>query len=163
MRRSFGLCAIAALSFTAAATVLALPPPPAAAKFLGLFDHLRDAEAHVTVKVFPANYISTFTVVGFDAVERWKPGTVPAILRPVLTGRKTVSVDCRFRAESSRLTFTVEKAYYQGVRLPAALARELIAVVAARQPEKYDVRKPTPLPFGLRRLWTDGHAFAGEN
>jgi hypothetical protein len=27
----------------------------------------------------PHNYVSTFTVVDFDAVERWKPGTIPIV------------------------------------------------------------------------------------
>src|SRR5579871_785215 len=44
----------------------------------------------VTVKVFDHNYISTFTMVNFDAVESWKPGTIPAVLRPVLNGKKSV-------------------------------------------------------------------------
>ena len=117
----------------------------------------------VTVKIFPQNYVSTFTVVDFDAVERWKPGTVPGVLRPVLNGRKTLWVDYRFRVDNARITFTVEKAYYQNVRLPAFLVQELIKIVAARQPEKYDTSKPLPLPFGLRRLWTSGHALAGDN
>src|SRR3954470_1784221 len=30
----------------------------------------------VNIKVFPKNYLSTFTVVDFDAIERWKPGTI---------------------------------------------------------------------------------------
>lgn len=33
----------------------------------------------VTVKIFPYNYISTFTIVDFDAVEKWKAGTIPGI------------------------------------------------------------------------------------
>src|SRR5260370_1357753 len=44
----------------------------------------------VAVKVFAYNYISTFTVIDFDAIERWKPGTVPALLRPVLNGNKAI-------------------------------------------------------------------------
>ena len=32
----------------------------------------------LTVKIFPQNYYSTYTVIDFDAVERWKPGTIPA-------------------------------------------------------------------------------------
>src|SRR5215470_14668165 len=31
----------------------------------------------VTIKLFRNNYYSTYTVIDFDAVERWKPGTVP--------------------------------------------------------------------------------------
>jgi hypothetical protein len=117
----------------------------------------------VAVKIFPQNYISTLTVVDFDAVERWKPGTIPGVFRPVLNGRKTVWVDYRFRTENARITFSVEKAYYENVRLPAFLVEKMIEIVAARQPEKYDATKPLPLPFGLRRLWTGGHTISGEN
>src|ERR1051325_10906479 len=31
----------------------------------------------VTIKVFPKDYLSTFTRVDFDAVEQWHPGTIP--------------------------------------------------------------------------------------
>lgn len=117
----------------------------------------------VTVKFFPQNYVSTFTVVDFDAVERWKPGTVPALLKPMLNGKKTVWVDYRFRIVDGKLTFSVEKAYYQNMRLPAWLVEKMIEIVAARQPEKYDTTKPLVLPFGLRNLWTSGSRIGGEN
>jgi hypothetical protein len=32
----------------------------------------------------------------------------------------------------------VEKAYYGNLRLPAILVQQMIAIVAARQPEHYD-------------------------
>ena len=99
----------------------------------------------VTVKIFPHNYISTFTIVDFDAVEKWKPGTIPGILRPVLSGRKSIWVDYRFQADNSKVTFSVEKAYYGGIRLPAFFLQEMIKIVAARQPNKYDTRKALQL------------------
>ena len=118
----------------------------------------------VTVKAFPNNYVSTFTIVDFDAVERWKPGTIPSVLRPVLQGRKSIWVDYRFQTLNAKVTFTVEKAYYQDVRLPAFFVQKMLQIVAERQPEKYDTSKPLPLPFGLRRLWTTPqHQICGEN
>ncbi len=118
----------------------------------------------VTVKAFPHNYVSTYSIVDFDAVERWKPGTIPSVLRPVLKGKKSVWVDYRFQTGNAKVTFTVEKAYYQDVRLPAFFVQKLIQIVAERQPEKYDTTRPLPLPFGLRRLWTtDKHQISGEN
>jgi hypothetical protein len=117
----------------------------------------------VTVKLFPNNYISTFTVVDFDAVERWHPGTVPAILRPLLNGKKSIWVDYRIQAQDSKLSFSVEKAYYQSIRIPAFLVGEVIHIVAARQPEKYDTSKPVPIPFGLRQLWTSDHLLQGQS
>ena len=116
----------------------------------------------VTLKLFPNNYVSTFTIVDFDAVERWKPGTIPALLRPVLSGRKSIWVDYRFRAEDSRLTFSVEKAYYNNIRLPAFFVEKMISIVAARQPEKYDTSKPLSIPFGLKRIQTAEHLVQGE-
>lgn len=117
----------------------------------------------VAVRIFGGNYVSTLATVDFDAVERWKPGTVPVLLRPVLNGRRCLQLDCRFRAADGKGTFTVEKAYFEGIRLPAFFVAKLIEIVAARQPERYDTTRPVPLPFGLRRVWTAGQTLAGEN
>ncbi|MCL4401195.1 MAG: hypothetical protein M1436_00825 [Acidobacteria bacterium] len=117
----------------------------------------------LAIKVYPYNYISTYTVIDFDAVERWKPGTIPALLRPVLSGKKAIWVDYRFQASDGRATFSVEKAYFQKIRLPALVVEKMIQVVAARQPEHYDTAKPVPLPFGLRQVWTKERLVMGEN
>jgi hypothetical protein len=117
----------------------------------------------LNVKFFPQNYISTFTVLDFDAVERWKPGTVPAVLRPILKGQKSVWVDFRFQVQNGQATFSVEKAYYQSLRLPAFFVQKMMQIVAARQPEHYDTTKPVPLPFGLRKMWTGAQVAGYEN
>ena len=117
----------------------------------------------VTVKIFPQNYISTFTVVDFDAIERWKPGTIPALLRPILRGKQSIWVDYRFAAANSKITFSVEKAYYDKLWLPALFVGKVIRIVAARQPEHYDTSKPLALPFGLRQAWTENHIVKGNN
>jgi hypothetical protein len=165
------------------------PLPPVAQKMYKLFDELRtgaplsfqlsDSEINeylkyslkatprpgvesATVKFFSNNYVSTFTVVDFDAVERWKPGTIPMLLKPVLSGRKSVWVDYRFQANGGKATFTVEKAYLQEIRLPALVVEKVIQIVAARQPEHYDTSKPIPAPFGLRNVWTQGNVVHGQ-
>jgi hypothetical protein len=117
----------------------------------------------VTVKIFPQNYVSTFTVVDFDAVERWKPGTIPGILRPVLHGKQSIWVDYRFATADSKITFSVEKAYYDKLRLPAFFVEKMIQIVAARQPEHYDTSKPLQLPFSLRQVWTERQIVKGSN
>ena len=109
----------------------------------------------LTVKIFPHTYVSTFTVVDFDAVERWKPGTIPTLLKPFLHGKQSIGVDYRFAAANSKVTFSVEKAYYDNIRLPAFFVGMMIQIVAARQPEHYDTSKPLPLPFSLRQVWTE--------
>lgn len=117
----------------------------------------------VTVKFFPKDYISTFTRVDFDAVEKWRPGTIPRVLRPFLKGKKAIWIDCRIHADNSQMTFSVEKARYEDMALPAFLVEKMIQIVAARQPEKYDTTKPVPLPFGLRRITTSDHVIQGNN
>lgn len=123
----------------------------------------RPGLAALTVKVFPHNYVSTYTVVDFDAVERWKPGTIPGVLRPILHGKQSIWVDYRFAAANFRVTFSVEKAYFGNLRLPAIFVQKMIQVVAARQPEHYDTYKALPLPFGLRSVWTEYQAVKGNN
>ena len=117
----------------------------------------------MTVKFFSNNYISTFTVVDFDAVERWHPGTIPTVLRPVLNGTKSIWVDYRIAAQNSKMSFSVEKAYFEKVRLPAFFVQRLIQTVAARQPEKYDTSKPMPIPFGLQQISVSDHLIQGQN
>jgi hypothetical protein len=117
----------------------------------------------VTVKLFPNNYYSTYTVIDFDAVEKWKPGTIPVLLKPVLSGKKSIWVDYRVQAQNGLATFSVEKAYFGSIRLPAFFVQKMIQVVAARQPEHYDTSKPVPLPFGLRKIWTGNKDVSGEN
>lgn len=115
------------------------------------------------VKFFSGNYVSSYTILDFDKVERWKPGTIPVLLRPVLSGRKAIWVDVRLNAQNGAATFSVEKAYFQSIRLPAILVSKMIQIVAARQPEKYDTTKPVRLPFGLRHVWADNGVAGGNN
>lgn len=117
----------------------------------------------VTVKIFPHNYVSTFTVVDFDALNRWNPELIPIFLRPLLNGRKTIWLDYRFQIRNGRATFSIEKAYCGDVSLPPWFVRKLIQTVAALQPERIDTEQPFPLPFGLREVRTFEHAVAGHN
>lgn len=115
------------------------------------------------VKVFPDNYASLVVLTDFDALESSKPGAIPPLLRPVLSGEKEIRLDVRFRLENNALHFSVEKAYFQKLRVPALLAEKLIVLMAARQPEKFDPTKPLPLPFRLRRLFTARGVIHGES
>jgi hypothetical protein len=117
----------------------------------------------VTVKFLAKDYISTLTRVDFDAVERWRAGTIPTVLRPFLKGKKAISVDYRIKVADSKMTFTVEKAKYEDMALSAFFVEKMIQIIAARQPEKYDTSKPIPLPFGLTKIWTSEHNIHGQN
>ena len=117
----------------------------------------------VTIKFFPKDYISTFTKVDFDAVERRKPGTIPAVLRPFLKGKKTILIDVRLKADNASMTFSVEKAAYDAMALPAFFVEKMIQILAARQPEKYDTAHPMTIPFGVVKVWTGQKFIEGHN
>jgi hypothetical protein len=117
----------------------------------------------ITVKFFAKDYISTFTKVDFDAIERWHPGTIPTVFRPILKGKKSIWIDCRIHALDSNLSFSIEKARYDDLPLPAFFVEKVIQLMAARQPEKYDTSKPLPMPFSLRKVWTAEHIIYGHN
>ena len=117
----------------------------------------------VTMKFFAKDYLSTYTRVDFEALEQWRPGTIPTVLRPFLKGKKAIWIDFRIKAEDSNMTFTVEKARYEEMALPPVFVTKLIQVVAAQQPEHYDTSKPMPIPFGLRRVKTEEHIIKGNN
>jgi hypothetical protein len=115
------------------------------------------------VEFADGNYLATSVVVDLDALEKWKPGTIPGALRWVLSGTKSVQVDVRFKQSTDRLvSLSVEKAYYQNIRIPALVVQQMMKILAARQPEHYDLDH-LMLPMGLRRMWTTGHSISGMN
>jgi hypothetical protein len=117
----------------------------------------------IHVEFADGNYISTTVMADLDALERWKPGTIPGALRWVLSGNKTLRVDVRFRQTTDKLVgISVEKAYYQDLRIPALVVEEMMKILAARQPEHYDMNHLT-LPMGLKRMWTTGHTISAMN
>ena len=117
----------------------------------------------IHVEFADANYIATTVVADLDALEKWKPGTIPGALRWMLNGTKSLRVDLRFRQNTDKLIgLSVEKAYYQDLRIPALVVEEMMKILAARQPEHYDLNHLT-LPMGLKRMWTTGHSISAMN
>jgi hypothetical protein len=117
----------------------------------------------ISVKLSSDGYISTLTTLDFDSLEQWQPGTIPPILRKVLKGQKSISVDFRIHADNSNMTFSVEKARFEDTPLPAIFVEKMIQIMAARQPEHYDTTRPLPIPFDVRKVWTTEHTLQGHN
>ena len=118
---------------------------------------------NMRVQFYPSNYLATLVTVDFDAVERFRPGTVPMLLRPILNGKRAIQVDVRLQPQVGVATFSVEKASFESVRIPAFVVEQMIAAVAARQAEKFDTTKPIPLPFGLQSIRTELGKVSGAN
>ena len=80
----------------------------------------------VSLKVFPNNYISTLTMVDFAAVDAWIPGTIPAMMKPLLSGKRTVWTDYRFQSHDGKTSFNVEKAYFEKIPIPSFVVNKVI-------------------------------------
>jgi len=111
------------------------------------------------VKFFPHNYVSTLTVIDFDAIDRWAPGLVPGLFG--LTGKKAIWIDVRFSMANGIISYKVEKAFYQDKNLPLWLAEKIIQTLGARQPENFGGEQML-VPFGLRRIETGEHYIDAE-
>lgn len=118
---------------------------------------------NLRVQFYPSNYVATLVTIDFDAVEKFRPGTVPSLLRPILSGKRAVQVDVRLQPANGATTFSVEKASFESIRIPAFVVEQMIAAVASRQKEQYDTTKPVPLPFGLRTINTELGKVSGAN
>lgn len=129
----------------------------------GFTEAPRPGVESVRVKFFPKNYVSSYMVVDLDKVNEWRPGTVPTMLQAVLKGKQGIQVDARFRTVNGGLLFDIEKASVNDVRVPAFVVQQILKVVAARQPQPYDLSKPVPLPNGVQRMWTGDKILYGEN
>lgn len=114
----------------------------------------------VAMKFFPHNYLSTLTVIDFDAIERWSPGLVPGFLD--LNGKKALWIDLRFTVDKQTMSYAVEKAFYQDKPIPRFLAEKIIQLVGSRQPEHMGAQE-MPVPFGLTAIHTGEHYIEGQN
>jgi hypothetical protein len=116
----------------------------------------------LALTIQPHNRVSALAVVNFEEVAGWAP-RIAEFLLPSLHGRRPVRADFEFHAEDGVLTFKVLEARApEGAPLDPHIVDMLIHYLAARQPEHYDISRPIPLPFGLRRVWTQEHLVAGE-
>jgi flagellar motor protein MotB len=113
----------------------------------------------VALKFFPHNYLSTLTVIDFDAVEKWSPGLVPGFLG--LTGKKALWIDLRFSVDGQTVSYSVEKAFYQDKSIPRFVAEKIVQIIGSRQPESGG--EGMAVPLGLRRIETGEHYIEAEN
>ena len=117
----------------------------------------------MTVTLLPKNQISSDVEIDFDAVQKWNPGIFPEILRGILTGKRTVHADVTFEIKNGACSFDLKDATGpDGKALVNKVMSSLLQALGSRQPESYDTAKPIPLPFGLKKIWTDKQLISGE-
>jgi len=103
------------------------------------------------------NRVSASVVLNFDRIADWAP-LISSLLQ--LSGERVLDVEIVFTVQDSAVTFRlVDEA--QNDPMGRRTLQTLLHVLALQQPERYDISKPVPLPFGLQRLWTSHGMLAG--
>ena len=117
----------------------------------------------MTVALLPQNQVSSDVEIDFDAVQKWNPGIFPEVLRGLLTGKRTIHTDLKFEIKNGAVSFELKDAMGpDGKAIVNKVMSAVLQALGSRQPESYDTSKPIPLPFGLKRIWTDKQLICGE-
>jgi len=123
----------------------------------------RPGIANVSVTFLPRNEVTAVVEMDFDAVRQWNGKIVPESLRPVLNGRQTVRLNVQFDIRNASLTFVLKEAMGpNGKTIPKKVMEDVLGALGSHQPESFDINQPIPLPFGLKRLWTEKQLVGGE-
>ena len=117
----------------------------------------------ITVKLLPKNDISAVVEIDFSSVTEWNPEILPEALRPLLSGKRAVQLNGHFESRNGTFTFTLKDVQGpDGKLLENKLMTVLLEAIGSHQPESYNAAKPIPLPFGLKRVWTEKQSVLGE-
>jgi hypothetical protein len=117
----------------------------------------------ITVTLLPKNDISVAIEIDFNSIKQWDPEMLPEPLRPLLSGKRTVKLNAHFESKNGTFTFALKDTQGPDSKpLANKIMTDLLQAIGSRQPESYDPAKPIPLPFGLKRVWTEKQSVMGE-
>jgi hypothetical protein len=123
----------------------------------------RPGISRTAVKLLQNDEIAALIEIDFDALKKWPSWSMPAVLAPLLSGRRALRVDAQFHANDGALSFTLNHVYApDGSVILNKVMLDMIQAVAIHQPESYNTSAPVPLPFGLKRVWTQKQLAGGE-
>lgn len=115
-----------------------------------------------TFKFFDGNYVSTYSTVDFDQVQRWQIHVIPNAAKLLLNGRRALWVDFRFQSDAGKIALHIEKAYIDDVPVPTTVANGLIQMIAVAAGEP-DPTTMAPMPLPLAKVWTEARELCGGN
>jgi hypothetical protein len=117
----------------------------------------------IAVTLLPKNDISAAIEMDFNSITEWDPDILPEPLRPLLSGKRTIKLNAHFESRNGSFTFTLKDAQGPDSKpLAKKIMTELLQSIGSHQPESYAPAKPIPLPFGLKRVWTEKQSVLGE-
>jgi len=115
------------------------------------------------VTLSPNSQISAETEIDFDELQKWNSGILPEMLKPILSGKRTIKADLQFDAKDGFCTFSLKNTQGpDGKALVNKVMMGVLQTLGSRQPENFNPDKPIPLPFGLKKVWTEKQLLCGE-
>jgi hypothetical protein len=101
--------------------------------------------------------------VDFATIAPWFSGAVPDALKAFLGGGQSVRLTVDFESRDGAVTLKWKDAVLPGSKaISASVFAAFLQTLGSRQPEAFDITKPIPLPFGLKRIWTEKQTLGGE-
>jgi hypothetical protein len=127
-----------------------------------LRSHARPGIRSITVKLLPGNELSALVGLDLAALLKWNAELIPENLRPLLNANTSVRVNLSFEVSGGLAAIRLKSIQDLDGR-PLALdpLGNILQAIGMHQPESLDPKRPIPLPFGLKRVWTSDRLIAG--
>jgi len=102
------------------------------------------------LKLLPGNRITVQAQLNFDAMaDRLSKKTAES-----LKGVQPVTIELHFSVQEGKVRIEWDRFAVGDKALAAPVSAEVVRVLGAMQPEKFNTASPIPLPYGLKRLST---------
>lgn len=117
--------------------------------------------ASMQVQLRSGNRCIVEAKINFDELRAKEPSLFSGAAKKEFRGLKLVRAELQFSVNSGFLSFQAKPLESQ-VTPSQDLLTSMIRRIAAQQPEKIDTTHKIPVPFGLRKLWTEDRKLCGE-
>jgi len=115
----------------------------------------------LSVELLPGNRIVATAEVDVQRLMAEDPTLIPSKLRSQLIHAGSLKAEFHFRVESGHLTFSVKPVKSGGLVVPEPVLGKIVRSLTSIQPEKLDISRPIPLPWGLKTLYTGAKLLGG--
>jgi len=116
----------------------------------------------VTLKLLANNEVAVTAQVQPDVFLAWSAGLLAEDVRPKISDIRELRLNIVFEVDGRGMaTFKINRGQAGSQPFDNQIISILLQALASHQPEKLDLSAPIPLPFGLKRLWTQAGLLAG--
>lgn len=121
----------------------------------------RPGLSSLTLELLPGNRIIATAGVDVRRLLSEDPTTILPKFRSQLMSAGALKAEFSFHVESGLLTFAVKPLASGGIDVPNSVMERIVRCLASIQPERLDISKPIPLPWGMKNLFTRAKLLGG--